>query len=80
MKAPRVRDQAGEIRSTSSILPPYLRRTKTLEALLPWLYLKETSTSEYGDRRSIGNQGWGNVVCPVRACTVSFPRNLVFHG
>ena len=49
VKAPRVRDRAGEIRFTSSILPPYLRRTKTLEALLPWLYLKGISTGEFGE-------------------------------
>jgi putative transposase len=30
IKAPRVRDRASKIRFTSSILPPYLRRTKTL--------------------------------------------------
>jgi hypothetical protein len=29
VKAPRVRDRAGELRFSSSILPPYLRRTKT---------------------------------------------------
>ena len=49
VKAPRVRDRAGEIRFTSSILPPYLRRTKTLEELLPWLYLKGISTGEFGE-------------------------------
>ena len=49
VKAPRVRDRAGEIRFTSSILPPYLRRTKTIEALLPWLYLKGISTGEFGE-------------------------------
>ena len=40
VKAPRVRDRAGELRFSSSILPAYLRRTKTIEELLPWLYLK----------------------------------------
>ena len=49
VNAPRVRDRAGEIRFTSSILPPYLRRTKTIEALLPWLYLKGISTGEFGE-------------------------------
>ena len=47
VKAPRVRDRAGTIRFTSSILPPYLRRTKTLEELLPWLYLKGISTGDF---------------------------------
>ena len=49
VQAPRVRDRAGEIRFTSSILPPYLRRTKTLEELLPWLYLKGLSTGEFSE-------------------------------
>jgi len=49
VNAPRVRDRAGEIRVTSSILPPYLRRTKTLKELLPWLYLKGISTGEFGE-------------------------------
>ncbi len=49
VQAPRVRDRAGEIRFTSSILPPYLRRTKTIEELLPWLYLKGISTGEFSE-------------------------------
>jgi transposase-like protein len=39
VSVPRVRDREGKVRFNSSILPPYLRRTKTLEELLPWLYL-----------------------------------------
>lgn len=36
VKAPRVRDKSGSgIRFTSKILPPYLRRTKSIEELLP---------------------------------------------
>ena len=33
----------------SSILPPYLRRTKTIEELLPWLYLKGISTGGFSE-------------------------------
>lgn len=34
-------DANGErCRFTRSILPPYLRKTKTLEAFIPWLYLE----------------------------------------
>lgn len=47
VKAPRVRDRAGELKFSSSILPPYLRRTRSLEELLPWLYLKGLSTSDF---------------------------------
>ena len=44
VRRPKVRDRgvAGEepIRFTSAILPAYLRRTRNIEELLPWLYLK----------------------------------------
>ena len=45
VRCPRVRDRgAGErgprLRFTSRILPPNLRRAKSIEKLLPWLYLK----------------------------------------
>jgi transposase-like protein len=47
VKKPRVRDRAGEIKFNSSILPRYLRRTKSIEELLPWLYLKGLSTGDF---------------------------------
>lgn len=51
MKVPRVRDRrTGEeerITFTSSILPPYLRKSKSLEELIPWLYLKGISTGDF---------------------------------
>src|SRR5439155_335756 len=34
---------------TSAILPPYLRKTKSLEGLLPWLYLKGVSTGDFSE-------------------------------
>jgi len=53
VRRPRVRDRApdagGSIRFTSSILPPYLRRARSIEALLPWLYLKGVSTGDFGE-------------------------------
>ncbi len=54
VQAPRVRDRdpraaGGRIRFTSSILPPYLRRAKSVEELLPWLYLKGISTGDFGE-------------------------------
>ncbi len=47
VKAPRIRDRAGEIRFSSRILPPYLRRTKSIAELLPWLYLRGISTGDF---------------------------------
>ena len=53
VKAPRVRDRRADtsqrIRFNSSILPPYLRRTRSMEELLPWLYLKGVSTGDFSD-------------------------------
>uniref|UniRef100_A0A832A4T4 Mutator family transposase n=1 Tax=Desulfacinum infernum TaxID=35837 RepID=A0A832A4T4_9BACT len=54
VKVPRVRDRCpdpveGPIRFSSKILPRYLRRTKSLEELVPWLYLKGVSTGEMAE-------------------------------
>ena len=37
----------GPIQFRSALLPPYLRRTRSLERLLPWLYLKGVSTGAF---------------------------------
>jgi len=44
-------DAAGQPveRFSSSILPPYLRKTKAIEELIPWLYLKGVSTGDFGE-------------------------------
>ena len=50
VKQPRVHDRRpAEEREhfTSKILPPYLRKTKTIEELIPWLYLKGISTGGF---------------------------------
>jgi transposase-like protein len=36
-------------RFCSSILPPYLRKTKAIEELIPWLYLKGVSTGDFSE-------------------------------
>jgi transposase-like protein len=50
VEQPRVLDRRpdGEAEPFSSkILPPYLRKTKSLEELIPWLYLKGVSTGDF---------------------------------
>jgi putative transposase len=50
VKVPRVRDRgaaAEKVRFSSTILPPYLRKAKSIEELLPWLYLKGISTGDF---------------------------------
>jgi len=43
----RLRDQRRKVKFTSRILPPYLRRVPSVEALIPVLYLKGISTGEF---------------------------------
>ena len=51
VRQPRVRDRAaaegGRLRYLPSILPPYARRSKSLEVLIPVLYLKGISTGDF---------------------------------
>jgi transposase-like protein len=54
VKQPRVDDRRVDengvrFRFTSKILPPYLRKTQSIEDLIPWLYLKGISTGEMSD-------------------------------
>lgn len=50
IKVPKVRDRSGSgIQFNSHLLPPYLRRTKSIEELIPWLYLKGLSTGDYSE-------------------------------
>jgi putative transposase len=42
----RVDENGQRFRFTSRILPPYLRKTVTIEQLVPWLYLKGISTND----------------------------------
>jgi transposase-like protein len=57
VQRPRVRDRgagdAPSIRFTSAVLPAYLRRTKNVEELLPWLYLKGVSTGQFEEALTV---------------------------
>ncbi len=54
VRQPRVRDRGREPveRFESKLLPRYLRRTKSVEELIPWLYLKGVSTGDFSDALS----------------------------
>ena len=51
VRQPRVRDNTADknkrLTFTPSVLPPYLRRSKTIDELIPWLYLKGISTGDF---------------------------------
>ena len=45
----RIDEHGQRVRFTSDILPPYLRKTRSLEELIPWLYLKGISTGDFSE-------------------------------
>lgn len=47
IKQPRVRDKRGLKKFASSILPPYLRRSPSIDTLIPLMYLKGISTNDF---------------------------------
>ena len=49
---PRVHDRRPGGKFTSSLLPPYLRRTRSLDALIPALYLRGISTGDFTEALS----------------------------
>ena len=56
----RVDEQGNRFRFTSKILPPYLRKTRAMEELVPWLYLKGISTSDFPEALAcLGHDGSG---------------------
>lgn len=55
VKVPRSRDHEPddeEIKFDSAIVPKYVRKAKSMEALIPWLYLKGVSTGDFADALS----------------------------
>ena len=49
VKQPRVKDRREGNRFSSQILPPYMRRTPSIDALIPALYLRGISTGQMGE-------------------------------
>ncbi len=50
VKVPKVRDRTGQsIKFNSSLVPPYLKRSQTVEEFLPWLYLRGISTGDFSE-------------------------------
>ena len=62
VKIPKVRAKDGNpVTFNSKLVPPWVRKTRSLEAALPWLYLKGISTGEMGNALKVlvGNQAEG---------------------
>lgn len=69
IRVPKTRDRGGQGRHfTSELLPPYIKRTPSVESVLPWLYLKGVSTGDMSEALAalLGEQAEG-----LSAATVS---------
>ena len=54
VKIPKIRSKDGyPATCRSALVPPYVRKTQSLEAALPWLYLKVIPTGEMADALKI---------------------------
>jgi len=54
VRIPKVRAKTGDpVTFRSALVPPYVRKTKSLEAALPWLYLKGVSTGEMSEALAV---------------------------
>ena len=62
VKVPKVRDRTGGgIKFNSLLVPPYLKRSQTVEEFLPWLYLRGISTGDFSEslKHLLGEQAKG---------------------
>ena len=62
VKIPKVRAKTGKpVTFRSALVPPYVRKTQSLEAALPWLYLKGVSSGEMSEALKVlvGTQAQG---------------------
>jgi len=54
VRVPKVRDRSGSgVKFNSALVPPYVRKAKTVEAALPWLYLRGISTGDMKEALSV---------------------------
>ena len=73
IQVPKVRDRSGSgIKFNSQLLPPHLKRSKSIAELIPWLYLKGISTGAYPEAllSLLGENAKGlssNTICRLKA-------------
>lgn len=80
VQVPRVRDRGAnedgsKIKYRSALVPPYLRKAKSVEELLPWLYLKGISTGDFSEALAalLGPDAEGLSSSTIGVCQTSCP-------
>ena len=81
LQAPRVKDRRSGERFSSQLLPAYMRKSPKVENLLPILYLKGLSTSDF---KSALGEFFGGVLSPtlkpLKTSTLLSPEKHNFVG
>jgi transposase-like protein len=71
IRVPKIRDKSRQgIKFNSTLLPPYLRKTKSVEDMLPWLYLKGISTGDFQEalQALLGSEAKGLSASTISRC------------
>lgn len=71
IRVPKIRDKSHQgIKFNSTLLPPYLRKTKSVEDMLPWLYLKGISTGDFQEalQALLGSEAKGLSASTISRC------------
>jgi len=71
IRVPKIRDKSGQgIKFNSTLLPPYLRKTRSVEEVLPWLYLKGISTGDFQEalQALLGSEAKGLSASTISRC------------
>jgi len=63
IRIPKVRSRFGEaVTFRSARVPAYIRKSRSLEAAIPWLYLKGVSSGEMGEALKVLVGGSGRLI------------------
>ena len=71
IRIPKIRDKSRQgIKFNSMLVPPYLRKTKSVEDMLPWLYLKGISTGDFQEalQALLGSEAKGLSASTISRC------------
>jgi len=75
VRQPRVRDKRSRDQRevfTPGVLPKYLRKTKSIEDMIPWLYLKGISTNDFPEALQSVNPLSGGWPCSAVCWSAGF--------
>jgi len=83
IRVPKIRNKTGHgIKFNSTLLPPYLKKTRSVEEVLPWLYLKGISTGDFQEalQALFGSDARGLSASTISRCKREYGRKNTRPG